>query len=41
MQTDGVVAPHPPITRALRMVIQAVEAAGYEVRFIPETFRSC
>ncbi|KAI4272174.1 MAG: hypothetical protein L6R38_006686 [Xanthoria sp. 2 TBL-2021] len=30
MQTDGVVAPHPPITRALRMVIQAVEAAGYE-----------
>ncbi|KAL8639003.1 MAG: hypothetical protein Q9226_008934, partial [Calogaya cf. arnoldii] len=30
MRTDGVVAPYPPITRALHMVIQAVEAAGYE-----------
>ncbi|KAL8847886.1 MAG: hypothetical protein Q9221_007097 [Calogaya cf. arnoldii] len=30
MRTDGVVAPHPPITRALRTVIEAVEAAGYE-----------
>lgn len=28
---DGVVTPHPPITRAIRKVEQALEAAGHEV----------
>ena len=29
--TDGVVTPHPPITRAVREVQMALEAAGHEV----------
>ena len=31
LMTDGVVAPHPPITRAVREVQMALEAAGHEV----------
>ncbi|KAI3329205.1 amidase [Xylariaceae sp. AK1471] len=29
--TDGVVGPHPPVTRGLRMVVDAVEKAGHKV----------
>lgn len=29
--TDGVVGPHPPITRSLRMVIDAIRNAGHKV----------
>lgn len=28
---DGLVTPHPPIQRAIRTVVEAVEGAGYEV----------
>ena len=31
MQNDGVVTPHPPIARALRIVVKAVQEAGHEV----------
>ena len=32
---DGVVNPHPPITRAVRMVAEALKAEGYEVALSP------
>lgn len=28
---DGVVRPHPPVARGLRMVVDALEAAGHKV----------
>lgn len=31
MEDDGVVMPHPPITRAVRMVKEALEAKGHKV----------
>ena len=31
LMADGVVTPHPPITRAVREVRMALEAAGHEV----------
>ena len=31
MKTDGIVSPHPPISRALRMVAEALESKGHEV----------
>ena len=31
MDFDGVVRPHPPITRALNMVKDALQATGHEV----------
>lgn len=31
LMTDGVVTPHPPISRAVREVQMALEAAGHEV----------
>ena len=39
MRTDGVVSPHPPVARALRIVIEAIEAAGYEVRSQRKSFQ--
>ena len=35
--SDGVVNPHPPITRAVRMVAEALKAEGYEVALSPYT----
>jgi len=35
MDFDGVVVPHPPILRALRMTREALQAAGHEVRTFP------
>ncbi|KAI1146361.1 amidase signature domain-containing protein [Nemania diffusa] len=32
--TDGVVQPHPPITRGLRMVVEAMENAGHKLAFL-------
>jgi amidase len=29
METDGMVSPHPPIARALRMVAEALKAEGH------------
>lgn len=31
---DGIVTPHPPIQRALRMVEDALRSSNYEVRFV-------
>lgn len=31
MMSDGEVVPHPPVLRALRMVVQALQQRGYEV----------
>ena len=31
LPSDGVVTPHPPIQRAIRTVVSALTAAGYEV----------
>lgn len=31
-EADGVVTPHPPITRAVREVAKALEAEGHKVR---------
>lgn len=38
--TDGVVQPHPPITRGLRIVVEAMENAGHKVcYFLCRIFR--
>ncbi|OJJ05975.1 hypothetical protein ASPVEDRAFT_139371 [Aspergillus versicolor CBS 583.65] len=31
LRTDGVIQPHPPVTRAINETVQALKAAGYEV----------
>ena len=31
MENDGIVKPHPPILRAMRIVREALEAKGYQV----------
>ena len=33
--TDGIVTPHPPITRAIREVSEALKAAGHKVNPFP------
>lgn len=35
LDMDGMVAPHPPIARGLKIVIQALEKAGHRVGFRP------
>jgi amidase len=32
--SDGIVSPHPPIARALRMTVNALEALGHKVDYI-------
>ena len=31
MDSDGVVSPHPPIARGMRIVVEALEKAGHRV----------
>lgn len=38
--SDGIVSPHPPIARALRMVTDALKAESHEVITIPCIFHS-
>jgi amidase len=33
---DGFMTPHPPITRGLRMIHEALVRAGHKVRILPE-----
>lgn len=33
LRADGVVQPHPPVTRAINETVEALKAAGYEVCF--------
>lgn len=33
LRTDGVIQPHPPVTRAINQTVEALKAAGYEVCF--------
>lgn len=33
--TDGVVTPHPPISRGLRLIVDAVRRAGHQVSLFP------
>ena len=35
LTSDGVVNPHPPITRAVRMVAEALKAEGHKVALCP------
>ena len=34
MESDGVVTPHPPIARGIRMVVDAMKRAGHAVSII-------
>lgn len=38
--TDNVVTPHPPISRGLKLVVDAVKNAGHEVGGIKISFAS-